>query len=489
MTKGIPIKLEPAPAWTAILLFVVITILGIIAGAGSILRILLPVVGFAVGLFLYRRYPVLYLGFMWWLWFLMPLVRRLIDYRSNWVNPSPVLLVAPVVTWITVDTFLKYLPRAYKQGGLPFILGFTSILYGFIIGLIKSTPIFAIRGLIDWFTPILLGFYLFINWRDYPRYRENIQRTFLWGVLVMGVYGIVQYVIAPEWDRFWLINARMFSMGNPEPFGIRLWSTMNSTGPFAATMMVGLLLLFNNKSPLRIPASIAGYLSFLLTLSRTMWASWFFGLASLTSSLKPKIQMRIIISILVMGICIVPLTTIEPFSEVIGSRLATFSDLGNDHSAEVRQQIYEKSLGKALSMALGNGIGNTFTIEQGEIRSVVIDSGILDMFFTLGWFGTLPYMCGLLLLVYSVFQYPEIRRDSFMSAARAIGLSNLIGLPIGSAMLGVGGCYIWGFLGLTMAAHKYHQHQKKLSSEMESIAEVKTAKDKNYENFLINSTD
>ncbi|NEP52350.1 MAG: O-antigen ligase domain-containing protein, partial [Moorea sp. SIO3C2] len=251
----------------------------------------------------------------------------------------------------------------------------------------------------------------------------------------------------------------------------------------------GLLLLFNNNSPLRIPASIAGYLSFLLTLSRTMWASWFFGLASLTSSLKPKIQMRIIISILVMAMCIVPLTTIEPFSEVIGSRLATFSDLGNDHSAEVRQQIYEESLGKALSMALGNGIGNTFTIEQGEIRSVVIDSGILDMFFTLGWFGTLPYMCGLLLLVYSVFQYPEIRRDSFMSTARAIGLSNLIGLPIGSAMLGVGGCYIWGFLGLTMAAHKYHQHQNKLSSEMESIAEVKTAKDKNYENFLINGTD
>ncbi|NEO97067.1 MAG: O-antigen ligase domain-containing protein, partial [Moorea sp. SIO3G5] len=54
MTKGIPIKLEPAPAWTAILLFVVITILGIIAGAGTIMRILLPVVGFAVGLFLYR---------------------------------------------------------------------------------------------------------------------------------------------------------------------------------------------------------------------------------------------------------------------------------------------------------------------------------------------------------------------------------------------------------------------------------------------------
>ncbi|NEQ88043.1 MAG: O-antigen ligase domain-containing protein, partial [Moorea sp. SIO2I5] len=68
-------------------------------------------------------------------------------------------------------------------------------------------------------------------------------------------------------------------------------------------------------------------------------------------------------------------------------------------------------------------------------------------------------------------------------------LSNLIGLPIGSAMLGVGGCYIWGFLGLTMAAHKYHQHQNKLSYEMESIAEVKTAKDKNYENFLINGTD
>lgn len=453
--------LQPLPAWIAILGLVLFSAACIIAGAGSIMRIAFPAGSFAVGVFLYWRYPILYIGFTWWMWFLTPLVRRLVDYQSGWVEPSPILLAPFLVTLVTLATFLQHLPKSYSQGGLPFVLACTGVFYGFLVGLIKTSPVTATRSLLDWLTPILFGFHLFMNWRDYPYYRQNIQRTFLWGVLVTGVYGVVQYLVAPEWDRFWLIKTEITTFGTPQPFGMRVWSTMHSSGPFAATMMAGLLLLFSSKEPLRIPAAAAGYLAFLLTLIRTMWGAWLLGVITLLTSLKLRLQIRLIITILVMAVCVFPLTTIEPFSKIINARLQTFSNLEDDTSLNERSNIYDRNLNLALSTNLGEGIGNTYKInEQGVLQEVVVDSGILDILFTLGWFGAIPYLYGILQLMFTLFKYPEARFDPFMSAARAISFSIFVTLIIANVIIGVTGVLFWGFLGIGMAANKYYQHQR-----------------------------
>jgi phage tail protein X len=445
--------------WAAILGLVVLTALAMV-GAGGILRPLITLGSFAVGVFLYRRYPILYMGFAWWLWLLAPFVARVIDYRSSFDPLRLVLLSQYLVTLLTLHTFLKHLPKASRQDGLPFVLAFVGVVYGFLVGLINTSPITAFRGLLDWLPPIPFGFYLFINWRDYPEYRQNIQRVFLWGVLVTGAYGVVQYLVVPEWDRFWLISTKLTSFGDPEPFKLRIWSTMPSPGPFAVMMMTGLLLLFTSKEALRLPAAGAGYLAFLLTMVRTLWGAWFLGLLILIVSLKAHLQMRLLVTILIMAVCVVPLVTIEPFATTINTRLQTFSNLEEDDSAKVRKEIYEKGLNSALTNGLGNGIGNTFIVKEGKLEPVVIDSGILDMFFTLGWFGAVFYLGGLLLLLYNLFQYSEFRFDPFMAAARAISIACFMTLPGGSTMLAFGGIVLWGFLGIAIAGHKYHQHQR-----------------------------
>lgn len=449
----------------AILALVILSLVCILAGAGSILRPVITVASFAVAVFLYKRYPTLYIGFTWWIWFIAPLVARLIDYRSGWDEQRLLLVSQYLVTLVTIDTFLKHLPRSYRLGGLPFVLAFLGVLYGFLVGLIKTSLITAGRSLLDWLTPILFGFYLFVNWRNYPNYRQNIQRTFLWGVLVTGIYGVVQFLVAPEWDRFWLISTKLTSFGDPEPLKLRVWSTMSSPGPFAVMMMAGLLLLFDSKGPLRIPAAVAGYLAFLLTMVRTLWGSWLVGLITLMTSLKANLQMRLIVTVLVMAMCVIPLITIEPFATTINTRLQTLSNLKDDDSANVRSQIYENGLGLALSNGLGNGIGNTFIVKDGKLEPLVIDSGILDMFFTLGWFGAIPYLGGMFLLLFNLFQYSEFRFDAFMSTARAISLSAFVTLASGSAMLGFSGIVLWGFLGIVMAGHKYHHHQRTATME------------------------
>ncbi|WP_016949038.1 hypothetical protein [Anabaena sp. PCC 7108] len=451
-----------AQAWTVILGFILLTITCYFAGAASMLRLVFPATSLLVALFLYLRHPILYIGFTWWIWFLTPLFARLVDYRIGW-DPTRQILIAPyLVVFVTIITLLRYLPSACRQGGLPFILGFFGVLYAFLVGLIYNSPIPVARGLLDWLCPIIFGFHIFMNWRDYPSYRQNIQRVFLWCVLIVGTYGIYQFVVAPEWDRYWLIESKLFtSSGDPVPFGMRVWSTLHSVGPFGAVMQTGLLLLFTNSGKLIFPASAVGYLSFLLAQARTNWIGWLFGVIMIMSSAKTRVQMRLITIILVMAMCVVPLISIEPISKVVTARLESFSNLQEDGSFKDRSGSYDRNLGLALSNGLGNGLGNTWKVNEktGQIEVVVIDSGILDMFFTLGWFGAIPYLGALILMIFSVINYGEARFDSFLSTARAIAIASCSQLIIGSGMLSVAGMILWGFFAMAMAGHKYYQHQ------------------------------
>lgn len=446
------VNLQPKPAWMAILGLVLFSTLCTVIGAGKLLNLAFPAGSFAVGVFLYRRYPLLYVGFTWWMFFLTPLLRRLVDYRSGFTEPSPILLAPFLVAIVTLATFYRHLPRSYHQGGLPFVLCCVGTFYGFLIALIKLPPIAAIIALLNWLAPILFGFHLFVSWEDYPSYRQNMQRIFVWCVLLTGAYGVYQYIVAPVWDREWLINTELFtSMGSPVPFGLRVWSTMNSILPFATVMMAGLIVLLSSHGALRIPASIVGYLALLLSTVRTAWGGWVIAFITHTMSLKATSQMRLIISIVVLAICVFPLATIEPFSSVIQSRFSSFSNLSEDTSFNDRSTLYATVLNQALGEFIGYGIGST---------SAGFDSGIMDILLSLGWFGTIPYLGGMLMLFLKLFQSREVRSDPFASAARAISLGILPMLIGGSVMAALAGMVLWGFLGIGMAACKYHQHQK-----------------------------
>ena len=447
-----------AQSWIIILGFVFLITACYFTSTAS-LHLVFPATSFLVGLFLYLRHPIHYIGFTWWIWFLTPLITRLVDYRVGW-DPTRQMLIAPyLVVFLTIFTFLKHLPSSLRQGGLPFLLSVIGVSYGCLIGLIYNQPLPVVRSFLDWLSPIIFAFHLFSNWRDYPTYRQHLQRTFIWCVIILGSYGVYQFVVAPEWDRYWLIQSKMFtSAGDPIPFGMRIWSTLHSSGPFGTVMQTGLLLLFTSTGPLIFPASAVGYLSFLLSQVRTSWGGWLLGIIIIFGSVKPQIQMRLITIILVMTICVIPLVTIEPLSKVITTRLESLSNIEKDPSFRDRSATYDRSLNLALSNVIGNGFGNTWKVNEktGQIEVVVIDSGILDMLFTLGWIGAIPYISGLVLMLITVGNYTEGRFDSFLSAARAIGISSCAQLIIYSGMLSIAGMIMWGFLAMAMAGHKYY---------------------------------
>jgi hypothetical protein len=459
--------LQPAPAWIAILTLFLFTALGILAGAGKFLNVAFPAGALIVGAFLYFRYPILYIGFTWWVWFLTAFIRRLADYRSSYTEPSPLLFAPYLVMGITLVTVLRNLPKARREGNLPFILSLVAVFYSFLIGLINGTPFEVTRYFLDWLCPITFGFHLTANWRSFPSYYQNIQRTFAWGVLIMGIYGIFQFLVGPNWDSDWLVNSGMAASNGyvgvtrPGALTIRVFSTMNSVEPFGAFMAAALLLLFSKPGILNLCASGAGYLAFLLSLARSAWIGWLAGLATLASSLKLKYQMRLILILLVMALIVAPLTTMEPFSKTITARTQTLSDVQNDGSFKGRSEYLKNviSSGEAFTQFVGQGI-------SGQIY----DSALLAALFQLGWLGTICYSSGLISLIVKLFQDSEGDSNLFQGTARAVVMSCLIRLPVnGTALLGVGGLVLWSFLALNIASQKYYLYQRTIKLEQSSL--------------------
>ena len=462
-TESIELKIfdstQRSQAWLIVLGFALLTAFCLFFRLGKFLNLAFPIGALIIGLLVYRKCSAVYLEFAWWLWFLTPWVRRVVDLQSGWTDPSPILLAPMLVSAITGITFLKYFPRDGHRNGLPFTLCATSVVYSLLVGLISNASTGAILGFLGWIDPILMGFYMFVNWRSYPNLAESMRRVFLWGTVVMGSYGVIQFLIAPEWDKYWLTQVNTPAFGNPEPLGIRVFSTMNAPQPFAAVMVAGLILLFCNKGFFQLLGAGSGYLSLLLSTARSAWISWAVALLLFLPLLKSKLQIRIILSILVVFVLLIPLFTIESFSTTINARLDTFSNVQNDTSYSDRLSGYTELTGLALTQVLGMGMG--YEIVSSSLGSR--DSGLLSMLFSLGWIGTLPYLSGMFLLFAKLLQGVEGRSDLFLGAAAAIALGSFAQIGVNVATAGSLGMVLWGFLGIGLAGKQYYQHTAKMA--------------------------
>jgi hypothetical protein len=466
--KNFSQSLQPAPAWTAILGLICTITLFLLVNAGKFLIPLFPLASFGVGVFLYQRYPVIYVSYAWWMCFLAAFVRRLIDYQSGYTTFGNVSLAATLVLSITFWTVINNLPKVYNKGGFPFILSIGAVCYAFLIRLLRQ-PFLGLHSeigvLLTWLSPILFGFHLYINWRKYPSYRKVIQQTFFWGVLVMGVYGVIQFLVAPQWDTQWLVLSGDNWMGTPNPLGIRVWSTMGNSMVFAFNMVPGLLLLLISRHKFRFVVAGFGYLAFLLSQVRTGWYCWLLGLLLLIPSLKGRDLFKLFVSCLSLLLIILPLLTIEPFSNQINDRLETFSNLESDGSAQVRVDSYAKTTQYALTEFIGIGIATktgvptskTFFVDIDTETVSSSDNGLLQLFVCLGWLGFLPYLTGIIIIFFKLFWNSPSRRDIFAVTARSIALASLMRILTSTVAYSDYAMPIWGFLGIAMAAYKYHK--------------------------------
>jgi hypothetical protein len=419
-----------------------------------IVNVTVPAGALIVAIILYTRYPISYVEFNLWACFLSPLVRRLIDYQGGtFTNPSPILLIPYLVVLPAIMTVFRHPPKLKHQGGFLFILVFSSLMYGFFIGIINSPFQGVAISSLEWISPVIFGWHLVSKWQDYPVYAKIFQRAFFWFILLAGAYGIYQFMVAPEWDAFWLTHIIEdldgVTFGNPNPLEIRVWGTMHGPFVFAVALSAGLLLLLSRKDTLSVIAIIIGMLSFLLTQVRSSWIGFIVGLAMLVTSMKQNVQIRLILIIFFVAACVVALSTIDSFAEVISTRVSSLSEGQNDNSAVGRTETYKFILSRSLANLLGDGFS----------KSAGGDSGLLDILVRLGWLGGLCYFSGLILLAVYPMNCPEMRTDLFARTTNAIVINLIAQVPLGNVISQTQGIILWGFIGMRLAAWKYHSQK------------------------------
>ena len=433
-------------------------------GAG-VLRILFPLATVIVGFVLYFRSLTGYLEFTFFVWFVSPFVRRLIDLYAGWLDPSPVLLAPIFVTLISGLSFVSIF-RVDSRFRYPFLLALVGILFGLGVGLLRSGPIAVIVPLLNFLVPVLLGVHIISNWQHCHALARTFDRTIAVGVFIMGTYGIVQYILAPAWDTKWLLNvdpAAAPTFGVAEPFGIRVFSTLNSPLPFGICMMVGLLVLANRRGWSANLILLIGYFALSLSLARTAWLGWATGAVFLAFS-KKRSRWKLVSSValfLLVSVAATSVSSLDTMTNVISKRAETFAAPTEDFSFNVRVAAYAKDIYPLLFDPFGQGIASQGTAEEADAGFGPHDSAALELVRCLGWFGGGIYLLAISVLVCRIVTYSTCTSPALRSYQAVV--CGLIPMALfGSVFLSVSGALLWTVLSLASA----HDLQSKASAAL-----------------------
>ncbi|MEJ8797796.1 glucose-6-phosphate isomerase [Trinickia caryophylli] len=455
--------------WLPQTLLIGATLLLCAAHQGALLTLAFPLMSALVGVWLYFKSPARYVGFVWWMWFLSPEVRRLADYFKGAYTPTSLVQIAPLA--VTMVAGLGLLRRYRLLGtwrGLPILLVLLGIGYAYIVGIVSSGPLAATYDLANWLYPVLIALHIVAYSRDYPEYRQVIISTFIWGMLVMGVYGVVQFFFMPAWDALWMIGSQMNSEGDPVRLGVRVFSTMNSSGPFAFAMMGALVIVPAATERFRWLAAAAGFASFGLCLVRSTWGGWVVALVIQLAKSSNRVRMRTILGLAVLaGLCM-PLLAIGPVADRLQARLESISNLHDDHSYAERNKFYATFAETAFTNVAGTGLGATGTSTKltqpgnqlGKYGN--FDSGVMNIPFVLGWPGTLLYLSGIVwLLARAVRASFALKDDKFSSACLALALSVFVMLVFTNSLISTGGLLLYMSIASLIAGAHWRQLQRR----------------------------
>jgi hypothetical protein len=437
----------------AFLVMIAIPALCIAGNLAGLLRIVFPSLSVLVGGFLFWRSKPHYVGLVCWLWFASPFLGRMADFQSGWV-PSNAVLLAPYATaGLSGITMMCSLNRLGERKSLPYVCAMIGILYGLIIGLLRYPLFNVLQALLNWVVPVVFGFFIYEHRRLYPEFRKVIEKSFLFGVLLMGAYGIYQFFELPDWDRIWLLNVEVQSFGAVEPMGVRVFSTMNAPAIFAAVTTCGLLILLNLKGKLRLLSAVCGFVALMLTISRASWLSLVAGGVYLIAKLEMRQRARLVLAAAACALVMLALSQLPSIGELIEQRIESFSAPSQDVSYSSRIEGHEEAFRTLAQEPFGEGLGSTDTDHFTEGDDSIIgphDSTLLEFLYSLGWIGTLIYGLGLGSLVVQLVRPGQ--RDPFVLSSKAILIGFFAQCLLNSVMLGVLGFMVWTFASLSLAA-------------------------------------
>lgn len=467
-----PVNAHKSQVYGAVGVMVTVPLLCVISGEAGLLRVVLPLLSLLVGGFLFWRSKPLYVGLVLWLWFFTPYLGRMSDFQAGFSAANPVLLAPYLAAGISVITLLTSLSSIGQRKSIAYICALASIFYGAVIGIARFPLFDVLRALLNWVVPIFFGFFIYQNRHLYQDFRKVIERSFIYGLIIMGAYGVYQFFTLPDWDKLWMLNVQLNSFGAVEAQEIRVFSTMNAPAIFAAVSASGLLLLFCTKGRLRLLSAACGFLALILTMSRASWLSLIAGFIFLATRLDMRQRFRLAIAAVACVVFLFGALQVPVIQNVVSKRIRTFSDPSQDVSYSARIEGHETAFRSLAQEPFGEGIGSTDSAHNTEGDDDFIgphDSTVLEFLYSLGWIGTSIYAVGLGMLC--VRMAGAGRSDPFVLASQAIVIGFIAQSLLNSVMIGVLGFMVWTFASMTLARVELTEEER-TQSRLEAYAAV-----------------
>jgi hypothetical protein len=208
------------------------------------------------------------------------------------------------------------------------------VAYATALSLFQGDWMNAASGSLKWFAPLIYAAILSES-GERDELVQAAASAFVIILPIIGLFGIYQYINLPSWDRYWMQFAPIMSVGQPLPYEVRTFSTMNSPASFASFTAAGLLLVWFLRSGwYSWLCSAPAVLSLLLSLYRTAWLS--LGVGVLFCLLFSSTRRRATIMLFGLAAGVVVAATATPFADVIGDRLVTLEQGAQDGSAKER---------------------------------------------------------------------------------------------------------------------------------------------------------
>ena len=381
-----------------------------------------------------------------------PFFGRLVDMEAGWDATNPMLMAGYVVALPMVPTILRRVRLLEGRDVLFPALAGICMIYGFVVSLLRGDFVAGLIGLSDWSVPLLYYFFIVTHDGQIASLAQRLPRFVAANLLVLSIYGIWQFVTPAEWDCLWLSNVDATSFGSPEPFMVRIFSTLNSPSTFANWTMALLVLSLGFRYWLTLFAQLVGTVALALTVVRTAWAALAIALLFMMLSSGRRGLRYAGYAALVAFAAVVAITAFPKLGEVVSARFNTFSDLQNDGSALERLDTASKVLVLINENPFGVGVG-AFGRAAVAANSVVfqgpIDNGILEIFATLGWFVGLIY-CVALIGAPAALLLGRLPLTPHSRVTLAAGIACLCQLPIAN-VAGFAGVVMWTMFALTAA--------------------------------------
>lgn len=411
-------------------------------------RLLYPLTNLLLAAYLYARRSPWYAGHCVLVFCFASLVRRLVDEQAGWDPSSPVLLAPYLCCLFAGITFIEYWSRPRPRAFAPFLILIGAVIYGAVLAVLNGRMLGAGIDLLKWSVGPLFAVHLLAQHEDGTHTRRVVEGCLVWAGAAMSAYGVIQYLDPPSWDALWMRNASdmgFTSIGQPEPFGVRVFSTMNSPGSFGTFLCAGIVLALKRTPPATAFTVSLMIVGLALCQYRTLWAvtalAVVLSFASRHATPRPGNVLALLAVVLVLSSSAV----VPRIRETVVQRAATLTALKNDESLESRMHQYAVLM-RSDGLIIGEGLGV-------NRAPTIIDGGLIEIALALGLVVGVAYLSALITLVASLFTagggiQPHLPFD------RAIAVATLLQLPMGSVHVGELGFCAWLFLGLALAARR-----------------------------------